>query len=145
MSTGLFRDPSRLKHTWETRRERPESVVVDPVTGVAYAGIEHNHVDRVAQLAGKPMAFHYGAESEHTVSRLITHWMGDDGFLKMYDCQDRMIVPQRDTIFGKGRVVKKYVENGEHLVDLAIWVESIRGCIVHCGVATVSLPTRHKA
>jgi hypothetical protein len=69
--------------------------------------------------------------------------MGDDGFLKMTDFQNRTSVPMGDTVFGRGRVIKKYVqEDGEHVVVLACWLEGIRGFIHTMGTAKVGLLSR---
>jgi hypothetical protein len=36
-------------------------------------------------------------------------------------------------------VTNKRVENGEHLVDLEVWLENMRGNITEAAAATVSL------
>jgi acyl dehydratase len=84
----------------------------------------------------------FGTQMDEMMGHLITNWMGDDGFLKMFDSQNRMIDPSADANWVRGRVIKKYVENGEHLVDLAVWIESIRGWIVTLATATVVLPSK---
>jgi hypothetical protein len=76
------------------------------------------------------------------MGHVITNWMGDDGIVVKFDTQNRAIAPLGDTIFGRGRVIKKYVENNNHLVDVAVWEETIRGYLATTGVATVSLPLR---
>jgi len=47
-----------------------------------------------------------------------------------------------DTWQCKGKVTKKYVENGEHLVDCDIRVENGKGEVTTPGTATVSLPSK---
>jgi hypothetical protein len=48
--------------------------------------------------------------------------------------------PLGDTIFGRGKVKNKYISaNGEYLVDLDVWVETIRGYVSDVATATVSL------
>jgi len=84
----------------------------------------------------------FGTQMDAMLGHLITNWMGDDGFLKSFDSQYRIINPRGDANWCKGKVIKKYVQNGERLVDLAVWIESIRGWIVAPATATVALPSR---
>jgi acyl dehydratase len=122
------------------RQLTPQATVFDPKTNLWHKTIERHLVDKTARLLGDPQAIVIGTMLEHTLGRLITNWMGDDGFLKMTDFQHRTSVPIGDTIFGKAKVIRKYVqEDGEHVVDLACWLEGIRGFIHAMGTATVGL------
>lgn len=49
---------------------------------------------------------------------------------------------ERDAMLVKSRVFEKGVENGEHIIRLAWWIETIDGQIFEAGHATVALPTR---
>jgi hypothetical protein len=42
----------------------------------------------------------------------------------------------------KGRVTRKYVENGQHMVDCEIWLENAKGEKTTPGSATAILPSR---
>jgi hypothetical protein len=42
----------------------------------------------------------------------------------------------------KGKVTKKYIVDGEHLVDIECWGENQRGEITLPGSATVRLPSK---
>ena len=80
---------------------------------------------------------------EALLGRLITNWMGDDGFLKKtaFDRLENDIVG--DTVIGRGRVIKKYtLDNGEHVVDVSCWLENMRGYITKAGRATIGLFSR---
>ena len=46
-------------------------------------------------------------------------------------------------LYCKGRVTRKYVEDGRHLVDCDIWVEDAEGKTTTPGSATVELPSGH--
>ena len=48
-----------------------------------------------------------------------------------------------DTHWMKGKVTKKYIVNGEHLVDIECWGENQRGEITLPGSATVRLPSKN--
>ncbi len=84
----------------------------------------------------------FGVQKDCMLGHLIANWMGDDGFLKRFDSGHRTFNPSGDVSWCRGKVIKKYVENGEHLVDLAVWIESIRGWIATTTTATVVLPSR---
>jgi hypothetical protein len=68
--------------------------------------------------------------------------MGDDGFLKKLECQARRINIVGDTNWITGNVVRKYIEEGEHLVDLKLKSENQDGIIHMPATATVRLLSR---
>ena len=49
---------------------------------------------------------------------------------------------ERDIMLIKSKVYDKHIENGEHLVELVWWIESIIGDVFEEGQATVRLPSR---
>jgi len=133
-------------NVYDTRLNRkltPQASVLDPETGIWHKTISTRIVDKVARLkkAYEPQA--HVIMREHTLTRLISNWIGDDGFLKMTEWDENTKFPMGDTCFGRGKVIKKYVlEDGEHVVDLACWLEGIRGMIHIMGRATVGLLSR---
>ena len=44
--------------------------------------------------------------------------MGDDGFLRKTSCKIRRHNPEGDMLTFTGKVTRKYVEDGRHLVDI---------------------------
>jgi hypothetical protein len=123
----------------------PHVPVKDPETGVWRNPVEGHLVDKIN-------AKHDGKTQFATVcmnvwwcmmGRIVTNWMGDDGFLKKttFDHLDVQIIG--DTVIGKGKVIKKYVQDdGEHVVEIACWLENMRGYITNLGTATVGLFSR---
>ncbi|MFC2018603.1 MaoC family dehydratase N-terminal domain-containing protein [Chloroflexota bacterium] len=101
--------------------------------------------DPVAPAFGVPLAMNLGVACDMMLCHLITNWMGDDGFLKRFDIQHRTWSPREDSFLLNGKVVKKYKEDGEYLVDLAVWVATIRGYIVSPATCTIALPSREGA
>jgi hypothetical protein len=65
--------------------------------------------------------------------------MGDDGFLKKLSCQSRRIFPVGDCNWIRGKVVKKYIQEDEYLVDLEIKSTTQRGVMHMPATATVRL------
>ena len=121
------------------RRGVPEFLTPDPDTGVTHHAIEWHHADLVARLHGMPNALHYGIVSRQLLARLVTNWMGDDGFIRTFHWRHLMHFKIGDTCIGRGKVLNKRVENGEHLVDISLWTENLRGNVSIPATATVSL------
>ena len=104
-----------------------------------------------SQGVGSPIV--HGALKRQWLIQLMTDWMGEEGTLKKFSCRYRaMDYPRNmktltepeegETWYCKGKVTKKYVEDGEHLVDCNIWLENGKGEVTTPGGATVVLPSR---
>jgi acyl dehydratase len=113
--------------------------LVDPATNDIVGPALLHVSDAMAQAQGVPTAIGFAAQAEGNITHAITNWMGDDGFLKVLDCQARRINPMGDMNWIKGEVVKKYIENDEHLVDLKVWAENQDGIVHMPAQATVRL------
>lgn len=101
--------------------------------------------------AGKPVI--QGALKRQWLIQLMTDWMGEQGTLKKFSCSYRamdwprlmktMTEPQEgETWQCKGKISKKYAENGERYAECNIWLENGKGEVTTSGKATVSLPSR---
>jgi hypothetical protein len=123
----------------EIRKRMPDTLVLDPATGVTHADTEWHYSDRQAQLRGEPRAYLSGAVSRVTMARLVSNWMGDDGFIRRFDWRHMARTIIGDTMIARAKVINKRIENGEHLVDLSVWIENVRGNITGAAFATVSL------
>jgi acyl dehydratase len=71
-----------------------------------------------ALRVGAPGAYDYGPERCSWLTHHLTNWMGDDGFLRSAHCKIRRHNPAGDMLFIKGKVKRKFVENGRHLVEI---------------------------
>ncbi len=110
--------------------------------GVEYTGIGH-HRESVAKEVGVPGTYDYGPQRSAWVATLVTNWMGDAGFLKRIKTELRRFNTMGDTTWCKGKVARKYQENGYALVDIDVWAENQRGeKTVTNGAATVMLPSK---
>jgi hypothetical protein len=110
----------------------PTSNRLEPVSRV-------NTDDYVARELGIHSAYDYGADRITWIGHALTNWMGDDGFLKKLNVEIRQLDIIGDATFCKGKVVKKYKDGEEHLVDLEVWAENMRGETTAPGKATVRL------
>jgi acyl dehydratase len=96
-----------------------------------------------ARRAGNPSTFDYGRMRETWLIHLCTDWMGDDAWLWRLDCEFRKFNYVGDTHWMRGKVVRKYLAEGERpAIDLDIWGENQRGEVTVPGNATILLPSR---
>ena len=101
------------------------------------------HYDRAyARLRRFPDAVVNGRLKVAWLIQLMTNWIGDEGRLKKLGCQHRGMDIIGEPVTCKGVVTKKYVENGDHLVDCDIWTENPKGEKTSPGKAIVMLPLK---
>ena len=136
---------------WEDVQEgmKMPSLVKTPTTRqlVQYAGASGDfyqiHYDKdFAQGNGLDGPILHGALKNAFLAQLVTDWMGHGGTLKSLSCQYRGMDVPGDTLTCRGRVSRKYVEDGRQMVDCEIWVENGKGERTTPGSATVILPSR---
>lgn len=95
-----------------------------------------------AHMVGAPGAYDYGPERCSWLTHQLTSWMGDAGFLRQAKCQIRRHNPEGDIIFIDATVMRKYVENGRHLVEIAQNARTFNDELSAIGAAIVELPSR---
>ena len=111
----------------------------------AAASVEYPEVHydlKQAQAAGLPDVIVQGSLKHAFLGHLVTSWMGEHGTLKKLNVQYRGIDVPGTPVYCKRVVLRKYVENGEHLVECDIWMENSDGDKTTPGSVLVSLPTR---
>lgn len=123
----------------------------DPTTQqlVKYAGASGDfyqiHYDKDFALKNNlPGVILHGALKNAFLGQLMTNFAGDGGWLRKLSVQYRGMDQPGSKVLCKGRVIKKYVEKGDHLVDCEIWLENAKGEKTTPGSATVMLPSRHE-
>lgn len=84
----------------------------------------------------------HGALKNAFLGQLVTDWMGEHGVLKKLSVQYRGMDYPNDPLICRGKVTKKYVQDGKHLVDCEIWLENGKGEKTTPGSATVVLPAK---
>ena len=101
--------------------------------------------------AGKPIV--QGALKRQWLIQLMTDWIGEAGTLRKFNCLYRapdypramrtMTEPEEgETWWCKGKVAKKYLQDGEHYIDCNIWIENGKAEVTTPGRATVILPSQ---
>ena len=118
-------------------------------------------------------AVFYNFTARNFILRMITNWMGDDGFItgfkwrfqNLFECMSHNrpgleilnAVPsmqgkyvnrhgmEGDTAICRGEVTDVWQKNGENLVRLSCWAETLDGDIIQVVEATVSLPGKSES
>jgi acyl dehydratase len=76
------------------------------------------------------------------LANALSDWIGDDGWIEKLAVDYRKMDVVNKSLSAKGKVTKKYQENGKSLVDLEVWIENEDGEVTTPGRATVSVPAR---
>ena len=92
--------------------------------------------------AGLPDIILHGQCKLAFMAHVVTDWVGLEGRIKVLGGRFRGMDIVGDTVVSLGKVTRKYVEGGEHLVDLELSNENGRAGVTATGNATVSLPSR---
>ena len=95
-----------------------------------------------ARKAGHSDLFMNTGFLQAALVRVITDWMGDEGFLRKLRFEMRRQQRPGDTMACKGRVVAKYEQESDGWIDLDVWAENEREGVTTPGSATVILPRR---
>ena len=74
---------------WAAIRSRKGQGVTDPETGARRHPIDRHNSDTIARAQGLPRAIVSGIHSQALLGKAVSDWMGDDGFLRILDCQCR--------------------------------------------------------
>ena len=114
---------------------------------VKYAGAsgdfyQVHYDDAFARSTGLAGVIIHGALKNAFLGQLVTDWMGEEGVLKKLSVQYRGMDVPGDTLSCKGKVTGKRQADGQHLVELEIWLENGKGQTTTPGKATVALPSR---
>jgi acyl dehydratase len=91
---------------------------------------------------GAPGAYDYGPERNSWLTHHITNWIGDDGFLRKASCKIRRHNPEGDMLFIKGRVTRKFIEDGKHMVEIEQEARNQDDELSVLGAGVAELPSR---
>jgi len=76
------------------------------------------------------------------LGQLMTDWAGEQGTLSKLSCSYKGMNYPGEAVTLRGRVIGKYIKNGEHLVECSLWAENPKGEKTASGTAVVVLPSR---
>ena len=98
--------------------------------------------EKFAQKAGHPSIFMNTGFTQAALVRVITDWMGDQGFPRKFYFEMRRQQRLGDLMICKGRVTNKYEQDGQHIVECDVWAENQREGVTTPGNAVIVLPSR---
>ena len=132
----------------EEGKEIPQ-LVKNPTTQqlVKWAGASGDyyqiHYDKdFALAAGLQGVIVHGRLKSSFLGQLMSDWVGEEGWVKKISVQHRGMDFPGEQLTCKGTVTKKYIQDGEHIVELEVWTENPRGEKTAPATATVLLPSR---
>ena len=101
------------------------------------------HYDKdFAQSKGLPGVIVHGQLVGCFLGQLMTDWMGEQGSLRKLTCSYKSVNFPGEALICKGKVSKKYIEDGEHYVECNLWVENTNGEKTVSGKAVIIMPAR---
>ena len=95
-----------------------------------------------ARKAGHQELFMNTGFIQAALVRVVTDWMGEEGFLRKLRFEMRRQQRPGDTMVCRGTVTAKYERDGEGWLELDVWAENEREGITTPGNAIVILPRR---
>ena len=114
---------------------------------VKYAGASGDfyqiHYDKDFAVGNNlPGVILHGALKNGFLGQMMTNFAGHEGWLRKLAVQYHGMDLPDSKVVCKGKVVKKYAQGRDHLVDCEIWLENAKGEKTTIGSATVILPSR---
>ena len=76
------------------------------------------------------------------LGQMVTDWIGEQGILKKLSCSYKGMNYPGEAITCRGKVTRKYIDDGKHHVECSIWAESASGEKTVTGTCTVIIPAR---
>jgi acyl dehydratase len=95
-----------------------------------------------ARKAGHDDVFMNTGFMQASLVRVISDWMGDEGFLRRLRMEMRRQQRPGDTMVCRGRVTDVRLEGEEGVVEIEVWAENEREGVTTPGTAIVILPRR---
>jgi acyl dehydratase len=131
-----------LKFAFDERKRHPANVYVSPKTGIPIHPAAGHFDVEIAKEVGFPRAYDQGFMRINWMGHLVTSWVGDDAWIKRLKGAHSYPCYVGDLCWCKGFVSRKFVEDGEHLVELELWVERNDGVKITEGLGLVRLPSK---
>ncbi|MBI4186853.1 MAG: dehydratase [Chloroflexi bacterium] len=101
------------------------------------------HYDKdYAQSRGLPGVIVHGQLKYSFLGQLMTDWIGERGSLRRLTCSYRGMDLPGEVIICRGKVTRKYIEDGQGYIECSLWLENARGEKTVTGTAVATLPTR---
>jgi acyl dehydratase len=140
MRKQLFYDEVQIGQALPSLVKHPTKRQLVKWAGASGEYYEMHYDKDFAQSKGLPGVIVHGMLMGSFLGQMLTDWIGDEGTLKKLNTMNRaMVFPDQD-LTCKGIVTKKYLLNGEGIIECDIWLENAKGEKAITGMAVVSLP-----
>lgn len=101
------------------------------------------HYDQdFARSRGLPGVIVHGQLVGAFFGQMMTDWIGEQGLLRRLSCSYKGMNYPGELLTFRGRVNRKYTEDGQHFLECSLWVENEKGEKTASGMAIVILPSR---
>jgi acyl dehydratase len=124
------------------RERHPDNVYTSRRTGIPMHPAAGHLDPEIAREIGMPGVYDLGWMRANWMLSAITNWAGDWSFVRRFDYKLRVPNMLGDTTWLTGRVTRTFVEDTEHLVEIATVGENQRGEQNGDGLFVVRLPSR---
>jgi acyl dehydratase len=129
-------------YTFADFRKRAGYAELDPISGIA----DHPHRGHwealMARLIGVPGIYDLAPQRISWLERIVSDWIGNEGFLRKLNTDIRRFNVEGDTTFIKGEVSRKWIEGHQHIVECELKGENQKGEVTCSGKAEAVLPSR---
>ncbi len=133
--------------------EEIPSISIGPLSHTMFLFIASSHHDwypghhdvEYARDQGLPDIFMNATWQQALLARVLCEWAGANCLPRRIKYRMGRPIVRYDTVKARGVVTGKRVENGEHLVDLDVWLDKQDAEKVTTGNATVVLQSRGNA
>lgn len=98
--------------------------------------------NNAAKIVGNPSSYDFGRMRDHWLCHLLTDWMGDDGWLRTFSAEVRKFNFIGDLSSVKGTVQRKFEQDDNRGVEIALEITNQRDERTAYGSAIVWLPSR---
>ncbi|WP_334150348.1 FAS1-like dehydratase domain-containing protein [Hyphomicrobium sp.] len=136
---GLYVRANKL--AWKQNMNHP-GVAIKNRFGIPDCPERVHWEEEFALRVGAPGAYDYGPERCSWLTHQLTNWMGDDGFLRRATCKLRRHNAEGDLLFIRGKVVRKFIDDGHHVVEIEQEALNQNDEVSVVGTGLVRLPKR---
>ncbi|MSP78921.1 MAG: hypothetical protein EXR67_05150 [Dehalococcoidia bacterium] len=118
-----------------------ETRIVEQVSGSQdFYAVHHDRA--FARAAGHSDIFVNNGFMRGCLARVLTDWIGDEGWLRKLRVEMRRMNGPGDLLICTGKVVRKYEDGAEKIVECEVWAENARVGVTTPCRAWVALPSR---
>ena len=132
-------------YRWATFRKYLGFAEPDPETGVPDHPHRGHWEETMARLIALPGIYDLGPQRGSWLAQIVTNWMGDQAFVRKFYHELRRFNIEGDTTWVEGKVSRKWVEDGQHLVECETSCQNQRSETTGTARLEVVLPSNGQA